>query len=92
MNFTCVPYELMKTDFESSTEQNYEMILPDAETTTLEFIGLVLDLPLSIPPDDKITLDVTIQINGEVNINSGSGISHQSFRSAYPSSRPSVGP
>ena len=92
MIFTRVTYEIMKDDYESDTEQNYEMVLPDAETTSLEFVGLITELPLTIPAEDKITCDVTIQISGSVNMMSGSGISHQSFRSAYPSSRPSEGP
>jgi hypothetical protein len=63
----------MKTDFESDTAQNYEIVLPDTATTTLEFEGLVTELPLTIPPDDKVTADVVIQISGEVTLESGSG-------------------
>ena len=73
MNFTRDTFDTMKTDFENDTAQNYEIVLPDDENTTLEFEGLVTELPLSIPPDDKITSDVTIQISGEVTVNSGSG-------------------
>ena len=73
MNFTRSTYDTMQTDFESDDLQNYEIVLPDAENTTLEFEGLVTELPLTIPPDDKITADVTIQISGAVTINSGSG-------------------
>lgn len=71
MNFSRSTYETMKDDFESDTLQNYEIVLPDAENTTLEFEGLVTELPLSIPADDKVTADVTIQISGQVTINSG---------------------
>jgi predicted secreted protein len=73
MNFTRDTYDLMKTDFESDTLKNYEICLSDVENTTLEFEGLVTELPLSIPADDKITADVTIQISGQVTVNSGSG-------------------
>ena len=73
MNFNRDDYETMKDDFESDTLQNYEIILPDDETTSLEFQGLVTELPLTIPPDDKITVDVTIQISGQVTLESGSG-------------------
>lgn len=73
MNFTRTSYALMNTDFESATAQNYEIVLPDADNTTLEFEGLVTELPLTISPDDKITVDVTIQITGSVTLNSGSG-------------------
>ena len=72
MNFTRDTYETMKDDFESDTLVNYEIVLPDDATTTLEFEGLVTELPLTTPPDDKITVDVTIKITGSVTLNSGS--------------------
>jgi len=73
MNFTRSTYETMKTDFESDDLQNYEVVLPDDENTTLEFVGLVTELPVEITPDDKVTSTVTIKISGEVTLNSGSG-------------------
>jgi predicted secreted protein len=71
MNFTRATYDLMKDDFEDDTLQNYEIVLPDAENTTIEFVGLVTELPLGIPADDKMTVDVTIQLSGQVTVNSG---------------------
>lgn len=71
MNFTRSTFDTMKTDFESDTAQNYEIVLPDDESTTLEFEGLVTEIPMSIPPDDKVTVDVVIQISGQVTVNSG---------------------
>ena len=73
MNFTRATYELMKADFESDVIQNYEILLPDTDATSLEFEGLVTECPLTIPPDDKVTTDVTIKISGQVTLNSGSG-------------------
>ena len=73
MNFTRDSIDTMKTDFEADDLQNYEIVLPDVENTTLEFEGLVTELPLEIPPDDKITMTVSIKISGEVTLNSGSG-------------------
>jgi len=72
MNFSRETFELMKSDFESDDLQNYEIILPDEEETSLEFEGLVTELPLTIPADDKVTADVTIKISGQVVVNSGS--------------------
>jgi len=72
MNFYRQNYDLFKTDFESSTIQNYRIVLPDAENTSVEFEGLVTELPLTIPADDKITMDVTIQVSGAVESDSGS--------------------
>ena len=73
MNFTRGTYDTMKEDFESDDLQNYEIILPDDDNTTLEFEGLVTELPLNIPADDKVTADVTLQVSGQVTVNSGSG-------------------
>ena len=73
MNFTRDTYEQMKADFESDTAQSYQIILPDSDQTSLEFLGLVTELPLTIPTDDKVTADVTIKLSGMVDLASGTG-------------------
>lgn len=73
MNFTRATLDTMKDDFESSDSQNYEIVLQDVENTTVEFVGLVTELPLEITPDDKVTMTVSIKVSGQVTINSGSG-------------------
>jgi predicted secreted protein len=75
MNFTRATYDLMYSDFTSNEAQSYEIILPDGDSTSFEFCGLVTELPLEIPTDDKITANVTIKITGQVVINSGTGSS-----------------
>lgn len=72
MNFTRTAFDLMKTDFESDVEQNYEIVLPDDDVTSLEFVGFVTETPLTIP-EELVTMDVTIQISGVVSTESGSG-------------------
>jgi len=73
MNFTRDSYDIFQDDFESPDAHYYEIVLPDVENTTLEFAGLVTEIPLTIPTDDKITADVTIKISGPVVLNSSSG-------------------
>lgn len=73
MNFTRDTYDTFQDDFESPDTHYYEIVLPDVENTTLEFAGLVTEIPLTIPTDDKITADVTIKISGPVVLNSSSG-------------------
>lgn len=73
MNFTAATYALMKADFESDDAQEYEIVLPDDDVTSLEFVGLVTELPLTITVDDKVTADVTIKVSGQVTVNSGTG-------------------
>ena len=70
MNFTQAAYLLMKTDFESDTLQDYQIVLPDTNSTTLEFSGLVTDLPLDIPLDDVVSCDVSIKVSGETELTS----------------------
>lgn len=72
-NFTRAAYEIMNTDFESDEIQDYEIVLPDDENTTMEFSGLVTELPMDITPDDAVTFNVSIKVSGEPTINSGSG-------------------
>ena len=73
MNFTATTYIAMKTDFEDASSHNYEIVLPDTTSTSLEFIGIVTECPLEISPDDKVTSSVTIKITGMVTVNAGSG-------------------
>ena len=71
MNFTRATYELMLGDFEVDTVVSYEIAFPDVDNTTIEFDGLVTELPITTPADDKVTTDVTIQISGPIDLNSG---------------------
>lgn len=67
MDFTRAGYLAMKEDFESDDLQTYQLVLPDEDLTTLEFDGLVTELPLNIPEaSEKIGCDVTIAISGKV--------------------------
>lgn len=70
MNFTLSGYAQMKLDYENDDAVNYEITLPNTDSTTLTFAGFVTELPLSIVPDDKITVDVSIKITGEVTLTS----------------------
>lgn len=72
MNFTQSGFMALKDDFESNDPVAYQIILPDDEETVIEFDGLVTEIPLTIPPDDKITVDVSIQISGKVDVFQGS--------------------
>ena len=68
MNFRRDTYELLNTDFESNTRRAYRIVLGDPDETALEIEGLVTELPLTVPEGDRITVDVSIEISGEVNI------------------------
>ncbi len=66
MNFTSAGYAALKADFESDDLNSFRIVLPDE--TVIEFDGMVTEIPLSIPTDDKVTVDCTIQISGAVDV------------------------
>lgn len=68
MNFRKDTYSTIKNDFESEDVVQYRVILPDEETTTMTFYGLVTELPLTVPEGDRITCDVTIEITGPIQV------------------------
>ena len=68
MNFQAATYLLMKNDFESDEVQQYQIVLPDNFNTTLEFDGLVTDLPVDIPLDDKVSCDISIKVSGQTEL------------------------
>jgi predicted secreted protein len=70
MWFNRADYEAMKDLFESDDLQDFELIMPDSEHTTLEFSGYVTELPLEVP-EGPVSCNVTIKISGSVTINSG---------------------
>lgn len=75
MNYTREGLDMFFADFEDDDAKNYEIVLPDADETSLEFEGLVQEYPLTIPTDSQVTMEVTIKITGGVTVNSGSNSS-----------------
>ena len=73
MNFTAETYSVLNDDYEQEDHQYYMICLPDQAVTSLEFAGLVTEVPLTIPTDDKVTADVTIKLTGKVYVTSGTG-------------------
>jgi hypothetical protein len=71
MFFTRTTYDLMKADFESDVEKDYEILLPDTENTSIRVSGLVTETPLTIP-EEAVTSDVTIKVSGIIVDDSGS--------------------
>ncbi len=66
INYTNENYQKMKADFESDLNQIYLVVLPDTEETYFEFEGLLTELPLDIPMEDRINSDITVAIDGRV--------------------------
>lgn len=68
MNYTMSGYNDMLEDFENDSSVNYQLVLPDTGNTTLEFAAYVTDLPMTIAMDDKIAMNVTMKISGQVTL------------------------
>lgn len=71
MNFTNDTYSQAKADFESDVANEYKIVVNNPTQTTLQFYGLVTELPLNIEVADKISADVTIKISGAVTLTDG---------------------
>jgi len=71
MNYTRAGYNAMLADFESDDLQNYQIVLSDSVATSIEFEGLVTEMPLSVAVGDAIGLETTIKITSALSIGSG---------------------
>ena len=71
MNFTHDTYSQAKADFESDVANEYKIVVNNPTKTTLQFSGLVTELPLNVEVADKISADVTIKISGAVTLTDG---------------------
>jgi hypothetical protein len=65
MNFTDDTFEIMMDDFESNDRQWYAIVLPTMDHTSLEFQGLVTEVPLSASVGSQVTANTTIRVTGQ---------------------------
>lgn len=71
MNFTRDTYLEMEADLLNDSSVNYQIVLPDSGETTIDFAGYCQDLSGAAPgPDEKINVDVTFKITGDISISS----------------------
>jgi predicted secreted protein len=70
MIFTRDEYETMNADYETDSLRWYQIVLPDEDETSLEFEGIVTELPLVIS-EEVITCNVSIKVSGIVDMESG---------------------
>lgn len=76
MSFTRDQYDKLNAQYEDDDTFNYEIVAPDDENTAWEFEGLVTELPLpSMTPKEIMKMDVTLEISGKPETESGSGSS-----------------
>lgn len=69
-NFDRDNYITFLTDFQSSSITYWQIVFPDTGATTFEFAAYVSALGQSTPNDDKLTMDVTLKISGEMEVSS----------------------
>ena len=70
MNFTRDGYIAMKTDFETDTTVNYQIVCSDTGATTMDFAGLCTGLGFEASTDDVIKANTTIKVSGAVTVSS----------------------
>jgi len=66
LNFQRSTYITLKNDYEKDDPQLYKIVLPDQYNTEFVFNALITEMPLSIPEGDRVTVDITIELSGEV--------------------------
>lgn len=66
MNWTRAGFDLLNIDFEASVSQSYSIVMPDTGATDFSFQGWVTNISKTIPADEKITMTVTIKIDGQI--------------------------
>jgi len=70
--FDCVlvpgnaPQDGLRTDRDSQTLRNFEIVLPDTSSTTLTFAAFVTSFSISGGVDDIIKASVSLEISGAV--------------------------
>uniref|UniRef100_A0A6M3IR87 Putative capsid protein n=1 Tax=viral metagenome TaxID=1070528 RepID=A0A6M3IR87_9ZZZZ len=65
MNFVLADYNTLLNDLKSNDLHNYQTVYPDTGASTIQFAAFVTKLTPTVPEDDRITVDVTLQISGE---------------------------
>jgi len=60
-------WDIIQSDFESDIAQKYEILIPDL--TSIEFEGLITEIPLTVPVDDGIGCTILFAITGAVSLN-----------------------
>lgn len=66
MHFKRTDYFTLLADFKGTGTHDWQIVFPDDDATTLYFSAIVTGIPLTIPPDDKVTVAVTLKVSGEI--------------------------
>jgi predicted secreted protein len=70
MNFTMATWQDFKDDIDDDDPVAYSIVLGNTEENTFGFDALVTSLGMAIPFDDKVSSDVALKIDGELDITS----------------------
>jgi hypothetical protein len=65
--FSQYTWEIVKSDFKDDLSKSYEILLPDG--TSLEFEGLVTEIPLTVPMYNNINCNIILTIIDNVFLN-----------------------
>jgi len=67
MEFDHDGYNTMLTDYNTDSLLDYQIVLPDASSTTFSFQAIVTGIPLTIA-EDAVTYTVTLKLSGPVTV------------------------
>lgn len=66
MNWTRAGWDIFKTDIDATASRNYKIIMPDLGATEFDFAAWASNLGKTIPTDDKISMRVTLAVDGVI--------------------------
>lgn len=69
-NFSRDNYQAFLTDFQSEDLAYWQIVFQDTGNTTFEFAAYVTNLGSSVSTEDKVTMDVTLKISGQMTMTS----------------------
>jgi len=69
-NYTLDAYNTLRDVARNRTKKNFQLVLPDTGLTTLTMPGYITGLPLNTPTPDRVSMELTIKIVGDITLTS----------------------
>ncbi|MFD3657034.1 phage tail tube protein [Streptomyces sp. NPDC058620] len=68
VNYDPAAHDTLEADFADKDPRNYQLVFPDADTTTFAFAAVMTGFSKSAPYDDKLTASLTFKVSGKPTI------------------------
>lgn len=68
VNYDPADHDALVADFDDVNPRNYQIVFPDAGTTTWSFAGIMTGFEPEAPYDDKLSASLTFKVSGKPTI------------------------